>query len=68
MLKENKDLSIGIRQERLIPVSGRVDSETVLESKCGQMVLAMRVTGKTIEHKDLESSPTSMEISMRATG
>ena len=68
MLKESKDLSIGIRQEQLIPVSGRVDSETVSASKCGQMVPAMRETGKTIEHKDSESSPTSMEISMRATG
>jgi len=68
MLKESKDLSIDIRQERHIPVSGKVDSETVSGSKYGQMVPVMRETGRTIEHKDSESSPTSTEISMKATG
>ena len=38
------------------------------ESKSGQMVPAMREIGKTIELKVRESSPISMETSMRETG
>lgn len=68
MLQESKDRRIDIRQERRIPVSGLVASEMASESKCGQMVPAMRETGRTIELKDLESSPTSMGIFMKVTG
>ena len=38
------------------------------ESKFGQMVPVTRETGRTIEHKDSESSLTSMETSTRVTG
>ena len=38
------------------------------ENKSGQMVLAMKVTGRIIEHKALESSLTLMETSMKEIG
>ena len=40
----------------------------VMGSKFGQMVLAMKETGKIIEHKVSESSLTLMETFMKETG
>lgn len=66
--KESRDQPTDTKQEPLILASGSVDSEMELESKFGQMVLAMKATGRTTEHKASESSPISMVTSTRATG
>ena len=68
MPRESRGRPIGIKRVQPIPVSGLVASEMGTESKSGQMVPAMREIGKTIELKVRESSPISMETSMRETG
>ena len=68
MLKERREKPTGIKQEQPIPVSGLVASEMAMESKFGQMVLAMREIGKITEPKVSENSPILMETFMRATG
>ena len=68
MLKESRGLLIDTRLEQPIPVNGLVDSEMDTESKFGQMVPAMKATGKIIEHKEQESLLISMVTSMKEIG
>ena len=65
---ESRGLRIDTRPEQPIPVNGLVDSEMDTESKFGQMVPAMKATGKIIEHKEQESLLISMVTSMKEIG
>lgn len=49
MLREKKENYILLRLEQPTSANGLVDSEMVTESRCGLMVLVMKVTGKIIE-------------------
>jgi len=66
--RESKGLLTDIKLELHTPVSGKEDSEMAMANKFGQMVLVMKVIGKTIEHRALENSHILMVIFTKATG
>jgi len=66
--QERREKPIDIRPELLIQVSGLVASETAMENKFGQMGLATREIGRTIERRVSANLLILMETFMKVTG